>query len=55
MEDAKNGIIPRREFNKLHILMAPHMMIVTCEVSAGRAHKDVCHAKSADRLQVFLR
>ena len=37
-EDAKKGIISRREFNKLHILMAPHGMIVTCEVTAGRAH-----------------
>ena len=37
-EDAKKGIISRREFNKLHILMAPHGMIVTCEATAGRAH-----------------
>lgn len=37
-EDAKKGIISRREFSKLHILMAPHGMITTCEVTAGRAH-----------------
>lgn len=37
-EDAKKGIISRRGFNKLHILMAPHGMIVTCKVTAGRVH-----------------
>jgi len=37
-EDAKKGFVSRREFNKLHILMAPHGMIVTCEVTGGRVH-----------------
>ena len=37
-EDAKKRIISRREFSKLHILMAPHGMIAACEVTAGRAH-----------------
>ncbi len=37
-DDAKRGIISRREFNKLHILIAPHGRIVTCAVTAGRTH-----------------
>ena len=37
-EDAKRGIISRLEFNKLHILVAPHGRIVTCAVTAGRRH-----------------
>ncbi len=37
-KDAKRGIISRLEFNKLHILVAPHGMIVTCAVTAGRMH-----------------
>ena len=37
-EDAKRGIISRREFSKLHVLMAPHGMIVACRVTAGRTH-----------------
>ncbi len=37
-EDAKRGIISRREFDKLHVLMAPHGAIVTCMVTAGRTH-----------------
>lgn len=35
-EDAKRGIISRREFNKLHILVAPHGRIATCAITAGR-------------------
>ncbi|MDE0526627.1 MAG: transposase [Thaumarchaeota archaeon] len=37
-EDAKRGIISRREFNKLHILVAPHGRIATCAITAGRRH-----------------
>ena len=37
-EDAKRGIISRREFNKLHILVAPHGRIAACAVTAGRRH-----------------
>ena len=37
-EDAKKWIISRRGFSKLYVLMAPHGMIVTCEVTAGRRH-----------------
>ena len=38
-EDAKKGIIiSRREFNKLHILIAPHGRIVTCAITPGRTH-----------------
>ena len=36
-EDAKKGLISRREFDKLHLLMAPHGMIVACKVTRGRA------------------
>lgn len=37
-EDAKRGIISRREFDKLHILLAPHGMIAACQVTKGRRH-----------------
>lgn len=37
-EDAKKGIISRREFNKLHILISPHGRIVTCAITPGRTH-----------------
>ena len=37
-EDAKKGIIPRRQFVKLHILVAPHGRIAACMVTPGTAH-----------------
>ncbi len=37
-EDAKKGIIPRRQFVKLHILVAPHGRIAACMVTPGLAH-----------------
>ena len=37
-EDAKNGIVSRREFDKLHVLVAPHGMISACMVTYGRRH-----------------
>ncbi len=37
-EDAGRGIISGREFNKLHILVAPHGRIAACAVTAGRRH-----------------
>ena len=37
-EYAKKGIISRRGFDKLHILLSPHGMIATCTVTGGRAH-----------------
>ena len=35
-KDARRGIISRREFNKLHVLVAPRGRIVTCAVTGGR-------------------
>ena len=37
-EDAKKGIIPRRQFVKLHVLVAPHGRIAACMVTPGTAH-----------------
>ena len=37
-EDAKNGAVSRRGFDKLHILLAPHGMIAACAVTGGRRH-----------------
>ncbi len=37
-EDAKKGLVSRREFDKLHVLVAPHGMISACEVTYGRKH-----------------
>ena len=37
-EDAKKGIVSRKLFDKLHVLVSPHGMIVACEVTRGRAH-----------------
>ena len=37
-EDAKRGIVSRLEFDKLHIIMAPHGRISVCEVTYGRRH-----------------
>ena len=37
-EDAKKGIIPKRQFVKLHILVAPHGRIAACMVTPGLAH-----------------
>ena len=37
-EDAKKGLVSRRGFDKLHILVAPHGMISACEVTCGRTH-----------------
>ena len=34
--DAKKGIISRRKFDKLHILIAPHGMMVMCKAAPGR-------------------
>lgn len=50
-EHAKRGIVSGREFNKLHILTAPHGMIVTCRVPQAarttRPHSGRC--TGADR------
>lgn len=35
-EDARRGIVPRLESNKLHMPAAPHGRIVACAVTAGR-------------------
>ena len=37
-EDAKRGIVSRKMFDKLHILLSPHSNILTCAVTAGRRH-----------------
>ena len=37
-DDAKRGVISRREFNKLHILIVSHGMISVHAVTAGRRH-----------------
>ena len=49
-EDAKRGIISRLEFNKLHILVAPHGMIVTCAVTAGRRHDSPVFREMYERI-----
>ncbi len=36
--DAKRGTVSRRGFDKLHVLLAPHGMIVSCAVTGGRRH-----------------
>ncbi len=36
--DAKNGVVSRRGFDKLHILLSPHGMIAACAVTGGRRH-----------------
>lgn len=35
---AKKGLISRREFDKLYMLMAPRSMIAACKVACGRRH-----------------
>ena len=37
-EEAKRGTISRRMFVKLHVLVAPHGKIATCQVTGGTAH-----------------
>ncbi len=37
-EEAKKGLVSRREFDKLHVLVAPHGMVSACEVTYGRRH-----------------
>ncbi len=49
-EDAKKGIVSRRQFVKLHILVAPHGKIVACMVTPGRTHDSPIFRKMIARV-----